>query len=327
MEPYHNQYPRNSADVGADPSIKFPHPHLLVSPDVAVRLEQIILFELVRDSAPDEALGALKSRISGEIARGGMFPPLGAVPHALGLARIEHEDQFRDSVHRSAEAHMELLTDLGSEGYLKRVAKMFQETPCEALRYALVQPRTSSPYWGFWSPGIDNDQMTLGDVLNTLPGVSETAIPEIVQRYENPNSSVALPGAVSLARHDALHVLLGLGLLDQDEAFVIGFTMGNSSRYEDTHGQEMERVFAESYPEPFRIWGDKLIAFRLGVESGRRAPVKDLCEQPIERFRGETLGTLRARFGIDTEALGSQYTALRAAIPHSFESLRLLEHT
>ena len=60
------------------------------------------------------------------------------------------------------------------------------------------------PYlrWSDWSPGLDNDHMTLSEVMATLPGDDPEAIPEIIRKYENPASPDALPGAVALERHD-----------------------------------------------------------------------------------------------------------------------------
>ena len=45
---------------------------------------------------------------------------------------------------------------------------------------------------------------------------------------ENPKSPFRLSGAVNLFNHDIIHILLNRGMDVDDEAYVIGFTMGNS---------------------------------------------------------------------------------------------------
>ena len=77
-----------------------------------------------------------------------------------------------------------------------------------------------------WHPGIANDGLTLRQVYRTLPGSTAAEIDPLVRLFENPASPLAFRGAITLERHDCVHVLLGRGLLGQDEAFVLGFTMG-----------------------------------------------------------------------------------------------------
>jgi hypothetical protein len=80
--------------------------------------------------------------------------------------------------------------------------------------------------WRRRAPGFDNDALTLGEIYDSLPGDDPGTVHHYVRLFENPDSLVAFPGAVTLERHDCIHILLGRGLLAQDEAFVIGYTMG-----------------------------------------------------------------------------------------------------
>lgn len=52
-----------------------------------------------------------------------------------------------------------------------------------------------------------------------------------VWMVENPESPFALAGAIDLYDHDCVHCVLDRGLLLPDEAFVIGYTMGNDSTF------------------------------------------------------------------------------------------------
>ena len=87
--------------------------------------------------------------------------------------------------------------------------------------------------WDEWSPGLDTDDMTIAEVLASMPAAEAGDVPEIIRKYENPESPDALPGAIHLNRHDCIHVLLGRGLHVQDEAFIIGVTMGAASDLTD----------------------------------------------------------------------------------------------
>lgn len=183
-----------------------------------------------------------------------------------------------------------------------------------------------SQKWGEWSPGFAYDEWSMAQLKKTLPGVPENAIPAIVKRYEDPSSPHALVGAVTLAQHDIIHILLGRGLLDQDEAFVLGFTMGTASREDrESDLQRMRDVLGKEYQEPFRIPRVKLQAFDLGVECARRSSCRDIFLKPLTDSSAleKTVAQLRQEYGIDKQALLEFYAREREQIPGTFESLRL----
>ena len=107
--------------------------------------------------------------------------------------------------------------------------------------------------WYHWNPGVDNDEQRLGDVLATLPAVPPTAIPWQIRLLENPSSRFALPGAINLADHDVVHIILGRGLKLQDEAFVIGYTMGNDKRAKEWHRRFFKLAAQRFYPKPYNF--------------------------------------------------------------------------
>lgn len=176
--------------------------------------------------------------------------------------------------------------------------------------------------WRHWNPGLDNDHLTLGEVLETLPAANPDDIPWIIKVLENPSSAVALPGAITLARHDAIHVLIGRGLLAQDEAFVIGFTMGASS----CRGWQkaLFRLVARTlYPGPYRFSRDDLKAFDLAFDLARSSAAENLEFFPFERFGDLTISEMRKRLGIDRLKLYATYRHEQIIVPGSKSSLRL----
>ena len=182
---------------------------------------------------------------------------------------------------------------------------------------------TRTRSWRRWFPGLDNDRLTLREVLATLPAAPPQAIPWIVRAFENPHGWLRLHGAVDLANHDRIHVLLGRGLLDQDEAFVIGFTMGTTKAVSRLEGAFFKYVVSHVYPHPYRIPSRILAAYDLGLEAGRAMGVRNLHLALRDDMLDRPLGAVRREVGIDTERLRDFYARERAALPDTPASARL----
>ena len=209
------------------------------------------------------------------------------------------------------------------EGVLTRFdAQAALELPSGATKTS----DTHTTAWWEWFPGLDNDDRTLRAVLAELPAAPATAIPWIVRLFENPAGWLRLHGAIHLEDHDMVHVLLGRGLLDQDEAFVIGFTMGSTKAVSWVERAWFRFVVSHLYPEPYRISRTMLAAYDLGLEAGRQLPVKDLHRVLREDMLDRPLGAVRQELGIDTRRLRSFYARERAALPHTLASSRLPRH-
>lgn len=183
--------------------------------------------------------------------------------------------------------------------------------------------------WKDWNPGLDNGHLTLGEVLATLPASDPTDIPWIVRLFENPNPPIRfpdlfpLPGAISLERHDAIHCLLGRGLMPQDEAFVIGFTMGATKNCMPWHFTFFRFIAKYLYPKHYKFNDEHLLSLDLGYNKGKESLASDLGHFPFERFKDFTLNQLRDRLGISKQKLYAIYRVERMMLPHTKESGRL----
>ena len=177
-------------------------------------------------------------------------------------------------------------------------------------------------FWTRWYPGLENDDRMVGDVLDTLPGFAADDVPAIVRAFENPASPLKLPGACTLAQHDVLHILLGRGLVDQDEAFVIGFTAGADPTFSDQDTARYKYAFG-MYPEPYCIRGQDLVAFDLGLEAAHSMPVQDLCRMDVAAARQQSIGEVRRQFGIVKSVLYGIYATEQQKIPGTPWSNRL----
>lgn len=177
--------------------------------------------------------------------------------------------------------------------------------------------------WKEWLPGLDNDNLTLGEVQKTLPGNKKEEIHFVIRLFENPSSPIAFKGAISLERHDLVHIILGRGLLPQDEAFVIGFTMGTSKTISSVEAALFQWITKHLYPPPYNFKDNHLKSFRLGLEAGKKSEADKIYDAPLENYKDMTLGEIRQKLGIDTESLKAIYAHEKEMLPESKESKRL----
>lgn len=180
--------------------------------------------------------------------------------------------------------------------------------------------------WNEWSPGLDTDDMTLAQVLASMPAAEAEEVPEIIRKYENPESPDALPGSVSLARHDCIHVIVGRGLHVQDEAFVIGATMGADSTFtEDTLTRFIE-ISTTLYPKYWRFEEEHIASYKLGVGFAFDHPkMRDIHLVPLENeeWQNKTVREIRRHFGIVKEEIRAYLRAEVMLTPGTTASNRL----
>ncbi len=67
-----------------------------------------------------------------------------------------------------------------------------------------------------------------------------------------------------------LHVLLGRGLLNQDEAFVIGFCMGAAQENSKFSRLFFEFIGTKIDPKPYSLSADDMTAFHLAFDLAKR---------------------------------------------------------
>lgn len=180
--------------------------------------------------------------------------------------------------------------------------------------------------WDEWSPGLDTDDLTISEVLATMPAAEAEEVPEIIRKYENPESPDALPGAIALNRHDCIHVLLGRGLHVQDEAFVIGATMGAASEISGEVVDFFIEVSTTQYPKHWRFQPEHIASYRLGVGYAiDNMPSKDLHLIPLEDepWQSKTVREARRDLGIVKEELRAYFRKAELLVPGTKATRRL----
>jgi len=174
-----------------------------------------------------------------------------------------------------------------------------------------------------WSPGLDNSESSLASIYRGMPRDTESAIPWLVRLLENPTSPVALAGAIDLFGHDCIHVLLGRGLLPQDEAFVLGFTMGSSAASPRWQMALFRWCAEHLYPSAYRFsrLDAEVFAFAHGAARRWRGPSLDRVD--FRAWLERPLGALRGALRIDPSWLRAVYREEAARWPHTAASARL----
>ncbi|WP_143219472.1 hypothetical protein [Achromobacter xylosoxidans] len=174
--------------------------------------------------------------------------------------------------------------------------------------------KTKPTEWANWNPGLNNGNLTLGEVYSTLPTYEFDSYPWIVLLLENPKSPVALKGNCTLLRHDLIHVLLGRGLFVQDESFVIGYTMGTSKRIGGFEKELFKWCAHRLYPAKYRFKKSDLGIYDLGFSAGQSNKV-EIFDVPLECMLDRRLDELRKELNIDVSLLQHLYTVEQIITP------------
>jgi len=157
-------------------------------------------------------------------------------------------------------------------------------------------------HWKKWKPDIDDDQINLAEARKLMP-VGTLKAPFAVWLVENPASPVSLPGSATMEEHDFLHVLLARALHLEDEAFVIGFSMGNVRKTRDWHVKVFKFVSTRLYPVLYRLNYQHLAHFDLGFRFGRSLRRRDIGKQDFSSFADWPIWEIRGLLGIKKDDL------------------------
>ena len=115
--------------------------------------------------------------------------------------------------------------------------------------------------------------MTFKEALNiflkTNTAKKQKDVSWLVWLIENPKSPFHLHGAATLHNHDHIHVLLRRGQANDDEAFVIGFTMGNDDRTKSWESKLFKFISRWLYPKGERFTKKQLKIFDSGFKYGQ----------------------------------------------------------
>ena len=112
-------------------------------------------------------------------------------------------------------------------------------------------------------------QEALDKFLEKETTKNKSEVPWLIWLMENPKSPIHLHGASALNDHDYVHIILDKGQANDDEAFVIGFTMGNDDRTKEWEVKLFKFVSSKLYPKKERFTKEQLKIFNRGFEYGQ----------------------------------------------------------
>jgi len=187
-----------------------------------------------------------------------------------------------------------------------------------------------APSWEDWHIPYSQDQLTLREAKESLArlGARQEEIPLMVQLVENPRFDLPgidfFHGAVDLKTHDAIHILLGRGLLTKDEAFVIGFTMGSTDKVTTLEENLYAMAAKHFYPKAFQFDDDDIRIFKDASKLGYISDCRPLDQIDYDRFLDWKLRDLRAEVGLESDLLLACYRIEQKRHPDAKASRRLL---
>ena len=185
-------------------------------------------------------------------------------------------------------------------------------------------------YRDWYIPYLQDD-VTLRDAHHSMSQVraEEDEIPLMVQLVENPKFQIPgfrlFHGAVDLRQHDFIHIILGRGLLEKDEAFTIGFTMGTTNKVSTTEEKLYSIIAQYLYPEVYKFDKDDIEVFKNAVRLGYISGCKPLDEFDFTPCLDMTLRDIRNQIGLEKELLMAYYKIENKRYPNTRDCGRLLD--
>lgn len=184
-----------------------------------------------------------------------------------------------------------------------------------------------------WYIPYQQDSIRLRQAKQSMGSVQaqEDEIPLMVQLVENPRYQIPgfrlFHGAVDLEQHDFIHIILGRGLLEKDEAFTIGFTMGTTNKVTTTEEILYSMIAQYLYPRVYKFDKNDIEVFRNAVRLGYISSCVPLDEFDFKPCLDMTLAEVRQQLGIERELLLAYYKIEQQRYPGVKECERLLDQS
>jgi hypothetical protein len=153
--------------------------------------------------------------------------------------------------------------------------------------------------WHKYPDRLDN--LTLIDAFEDLQGDPPGEIPLLVWLLENPASPISMPGSIDLFGHDCIHLLLKQGFSPANEAYIVGFTMGNDNSTNWLHLLIFKIAAYFLYPRKYKLTYSELQLFDQGVKFGRKTKVKNINKFDWSNWHHKILKDVRMELGLDIE--------------------------
>lgn len=142
------------------------------------------------------------------------------------------------------------------------------------------------------------DDRTLNAACHDLQGDPPQDIPFLVWLLENPDSPCSMPGKIDLADHDRLHCILDRGFTAEDEAFIVGFSMGNDLATNWIHVLILKIAAFIFYPQKYRFSFTDMQEFDRGFLLGKSLRVRNLNQEMPPEWDNKRLKEIRQELNL-----------------------------
>ena len=192
------------------------------------------------------------------------------------------------------------------------------------------KPSTASIHWTDWHVPFLREEITLREAHADLSklGARQEDIPLMIQLVENPRFNLPgfdlFHGAVDLQTHDYIHILLGRGLLAEDEAFVIGFTMGSTNKVTTFEENLYALASRHFYPKAYQFNDEAIRIFKDATKLGYISDCQPLDQVRYSQYLDWKLRDIRTALGLEGDLLLAYYRIEQRRYPKSKASQRLL---
>jgi len=172
--------------------------------------------------------------------------------------------------------------------------------------------------------------MTLQMALDSMAEVtaSHDDIPMMIKLVAAVKSQLPDIGlfdpAFDVFQHDCIHILLGRGLLDLDEAFTIGFTLGSAKKKTSTEYSLYAFVSQRLYPKVYKFTEHEIAVLKDAIKLSFISNCVPLDQFDFTQWLDEPIGKVREAVGIESELIEASYAVEKRRYPHSRASARLL---
>ena len=183
-----------------------------------------------------------------------------------------------------------------------------------------------------WHIPFRQDALTLRQAHESMKLVraEQEEIPLMVQLVENPKFQIPgfqlFHGAVDLIQHDYIHIVLGRGLLQKDEAFTIGFTMGSTNKITTTEENLYALISRYLYPKVYKFSKDDIEVFKDAIRLAYISRCEALDEFDFTPLLDEPLYEVRNSVGLEGDLLLAYYQIEKDRYPNTPDSQRLLDY-
>jgi hypothetical protein len=143
-----------------------------------------------------------------------------------------------------------------------------------------------------------SEDRTLIVACHSLQGDPPQDIPFLVWLLENPDSPCPLPGNISLANHDRFHCILDRGFSAADEAFIVGFSMGNDLATNWIHVLILKITAFIFYPKKYRFSSEDMQEFNRGFLLGKSLQAKNLNQGMPPDWDDKSLQEIRKELNL-----------------------------